>query len=137
MLQCREVLLQWQLGKGSDVEIATAIRLQYQAWGKVASNSIANCYKHAGFDINLQPPEQLTNVSVLQVYVNEEAAAHAEDEYVDQLRTVLHLVGQENQGEIDTLMSVEEFIGIAQENVVVPVAQSLDELRNLELQYTE
>ena len=30
-------------------------------------------------------------------------------------------------------MSVEEFIGIAQENIVVPVAQSLDELRNLEL----
>ena len=34
-------------------------------------------------------------------------------------------------------MSVEDFIGIAQENIVVPVAQSLDELRNLELQYTE
>lgn len=34
-------------------------------------------------------------------------------------------------------MSVEEFIDIAQESIVVPVAQSLDELRNLELQYTE
>ena len=34
-------------------------------------------------------------------------------------------------------MSVEEFIGIAQENIAVHVAQSLDELRNLELQYTE
>ena len=74
---------------------------------------------------------------MLQVHVKEEAAARAEDKYVDQLRTVLHFAGLENQGQIDALMSVEEFISIAQESIVVPVAQSLDELCNLELQYTE
>ena len=53
------------------------------------------------------------------------------------MHTVLHLVAWENQGEIDALMSVEEFVGIAQKSIVAPVAQSLDELRNLEIQYTE